>query len=142
VPYKDYGQWFADISNGTLSYSFVTVASTGALEKAGKIRYLATTASQRDPKYPTLPTMQELTGQAFYGIAWAGFYVANGMPEAREKELKLVLDLAFGLKEVAATLDALNYNYRNLGVAEFRKFVQQDQTKYKEAFRKNNIKLD
>jgi tripartite-type tricarboxylate transporter receptor subunit TctC len=142
VPYKDYGQWFGDVSSGTLSFSFVTVGSTGSLEKSGKIKYLATASADRSPRYPNLPTLQELTGQSFYGIGWAGFYVPTGMSGVREKELKTTLDQVFGRKEVVETLDALSYNYQKLSTDQFRQFVQQDQKKFQEAFYTNNIKLD
>jgi tripartite-type tricarboxylate transporter receptor subunit TctC len=142
VPYKDYGQWFGDVSSGTLSFSFVTIASTGPLEKSGRIKYLATAGANRNPRYPNLPTLQELTGQSFYGIGWIGFYVPTGMSSVREKELRAALDQVFTRKEIVETLDALSYNYQNLSVDKFRQFVQHDQKKFQEAFRTNNIKLD
>lgn len=142
VPYKDYGQWFGDVSSGTLTFSFVTVGSTGPLEKSGKIKYLATAGANRNPRYPNLPTLQELTGQSFYGIGWAGFYVPIGTSGVREKKLKAALDQVFARKEVVEILDVLSYTYQKLSADQFRQFVQQDQKKFQEALRTNNIKLD
>ena len=142
VPYKEYGAWFTDINNGALSFSFVTIASTSNLEKAGKIKYLAIASERRNSQYPTLPTMKELTNHPLTLVGWAGLYTPTTMTSSRAQELKLAMDNAYQSPEVLETARALNYNLRNFSTDEFKNVVQQDQEKYKEIIRRYNIKIN
>ena len=142
VPYKDYGQWFTDISNGTLAFSFVTIASTSQLEKSNKIKYLAIASSARNPKYPTLPTLQELTGYNITSEGWAGFYVINSVSDSREKELKQALDQVYKSQEVVDSINNLSYNYRDISTSDFKKSIQREKTYFKESFQRYNITLN
>jgi tripartite-type tricarboxylate transporter receptor subunit TctC len=142
VPYRDYSAWFSDINSGILTFSFVTVASTESLKQAGRIKYHAVVAPTRNPRYPNLPTLQELTGQSLTLIGWAGFYTSNNMSPSRAQQLKTLFDQAYSSKEVQEQAKTLNYNFRNLSTDEFRRAVVQDQTNYKQIIKKYNIKID
>lgn len=142
IPYKDYGQWFTDISNGTLAFSFVTIASTSQLEKSNKIKYLAIASSARNPKYPTLPTLQELTGHRITGEGWAGLYVVDSVSDSRERELKQALDQVYTSQEVVDSINNLSYTYRNASTSDFKKSIQKEKTYFKESFQKYNITLN
>lgn len=142
VPYKDYGAWFSDINSGTLSFSFVSIASTEGLEKAGRIKYHAVAAPARSSRYPNLPTLQELTGQTLSLIGWAGFYTVDSMSPARAQQLKSAFDQAYSTTEVRELAKTLNYNFRNLSLDEFKRAVAQDQKNYKEIIKKYNIRIE
>lgn len=142
VPYKDYGAWFSDISNGVLSFSFVTVASTANLEKAGKIKYHAIASSNRNNKYPGLPTLKELTNQPLTLVGWAGFYTNRLISSGRAQEFKEALDRAYLSQEVLETVNALNYNTRNLSINEFKNRVSRDHERYQEIIQRYNIKIN
>lgn len=142
IPYKDYGAWFADINSKVLSFSFVTVASTSNLEKAGKLKYHAIVGPNRNTQYPNVPTLKELTNHSLNLIAWAGFYTNESMTSARAQELKAAMDRAYKSQEVLETVKALNYNVRDLSLTEFRNLVKQDQEKYKEIIQRYNTKIN
>jgi tripartite-type tricarboxylate transporter receptor subunit TctC len=142
VPYKDYGAWFTDIGSGVLSFSFVTVASTSNLEKAGKLKYHAIVGPSRITRYPNVPTLKELTNHSMNLVGWAGFYTNESMSINRAQELKAAMDRAYKSQEVLETVKALNYNVRDLSSIEFGNNVKQDQEKYKDVIRRYSIKID
>jgi len=141
APYRDYGAWFSDVSNGVLTFSFVTIASTQALERAGKLRYHAVVGSQRNSRYPNVPTLQELTGQTAHAIGWAGFFVHQSLDPKKEQDLKRSLDRVYRTPAVVDSLRNLDYNAKDMSINEFRSLIQQEQTKFTAFVRANNISI-
>lgn len=89
VPYKDYGPWFVDTSNGLVTFGCTSVGSSEAYFKSGKFNYVATTANQRDPAYPMVPTVKELTGHQFEaGEVFSAFYVHRSTPDNIAQQLE------------------------------------------------------
>ena len=65
VGYRELGLLFGDLANHLLSYSCSTIGSSEQYVKSGKLNLVAITAPARDPEYPNIPTLKELTGQDF-----------------------------------------------------------------------------
>jgi tripartite-type tricarboxylate transporter receptor subunit TctC len=139
IPYRDYSAWFSDLSSGRLLFSFVSIASTEHLQKAGKLKYHAIAGASRNERYPSLPTLQESGIDIQQLVGWAGFYVPKNMSADRSRFLKQALDNAYQSNEVKNTAKTLNYNIRNLSVNEFASGIQQEQEKYRQFFKSNNI---
>jgi len=112
ILYKDYSQWLLDISTQRLPYSFVTMASGKALEKAGKIKFLAVADNKRDPAYPDVPTVDELFGKKL-GLeapsTGAAFYIKKEISQEEEKVLRNAFRLAFTNPAVKEALESRNY---------------------------------
>lgn len=143
VPYKEYTQWFTDISTQRLTYSFVTVASTQQLEKAGAIRYLAILGDRRNPNYPNLPTLKELTGQNVHTYtAWAAFYLHNEMPTPTQQKLSSLLADAIQSPEYKSFLAQVSYIPWVASSTELQNSIQQDSVRYKNFFKKYNISIN
>jgi tripartite-type tricarboxylate transporter receptor subunit TctC len=141
VPYRDYGAWFSDVSNGVLTFSFVTIASTHALEQAGKLRYHAVVGVQRNSRYPNVPTLQELTGQNIHAIGWAGFYVHKSVDPKKAQEIKRRLDRVYQTKSVIDGLRTLDYSYRNMSIQDFGAMIQQEQVKFRAFVDANRVSI-
>lgn len=143
IPYKEYTQWFTDISTQRLTYSFVTIASTQQLEKAGAIKYLAILSDRRNPQYPNLPTLSELTGQHAHVYAgWAAFYLYTEMPSDTKKKLISMLTDAVQSPEYKLFLSQVNYIPWSVTGTELKNSIQQDSNRYKNFFKKYNISIN
>jgi tripartite-type tricarboxylate transporter receptor subunit TctC len=103
VGYREFGVWFGDLANHQLAYSCSTIGSTEQYVKSGKLNWIAITAPHRDPEYPTIPTLKELTGQDFkveggYVVFFTHISTAD---DAKNK-------LAQGIREVLEYPDVSN----------------------------------
>jgi tripartite-type tricarboxylate transporter receptor subunit TctC len=81
VPYKDgAGRMVPSLLAGETSIAFINLSSTLPHIRSGRLKALATTAPQRLPELPDVPTMAEL---GFAGIgtnAWQGMFAPAATP--------------------------------------------------------------
>ncbi len=141
VPYKQYNQWFVDVSNGAVPYSFATVGSTRSWQQSGSLRYMAVVSRVRNPAYPEVPTLQELTGLSTYTFAWAAYYVPKDMSESRKQQLYQALRSAYQDTKVKNILKTLDYDYQDFEPTQFNKFINSEETAAKKSIELYNIKL-
>jgi tripartite-type tricarboxylate transporter receptor subunit TctC len=139
VPYRDFSQWFIDVSGKQLSYSFSTVASTSKLEKAGKIKYIAFSSNKRDPNYPNVPTLKELIGRNIGSPVWAAFYIHADTPEATVNKLHQDVQTAIKSATIQETINALNYRGWSDTPGDFEKQVRSDRELFRWVSNKFNI---
>ena len=70
-----------DMITGDTQASFLNVASTAAMIKAGKLRPLAVINHQRLPDYPDVPTMAEVGFPDVGTIAWNAMFAPASTPK-------------------------------------------------------------
>src|SRR5262249_4787844 len=49
VPFRDFGQLYAAVASQEVDWALGSIASAGALERGGKLRFVALAAARRDP---------------------------------------------------------------------------------------------
>ena len=95
VAYKGSAPLVTDLVGGQVQYGFVVLQVAQQLAKAGKIRLLAVTGTERQPAAPDLPTMTELGYPDVVATGWYGLYAPAGTPEPvltrLETEVKAVM---------------------------------------------------
>lgn len=105
VPYKEYGQWFADVVNGELAYSCSSIGSTEQYRNSGKLNWLALTARERDAGFPDVPTTRELLGPEFQmNSAFITFFVHDAAPSARVRSVRAEIARALQTPEMREAL--------------------------------------
>ena len=105
VPYKEYGQWFADVVNGELAYSCSSIGSTEQYRNSGKLNWLALTARERDPGFPEIPTTRELLGPEFHmNSAFITFFVHDAAPSAKVRLIRAEIARALQTPEMREAL--------------------------------------
>lgn len=81
VPYKESSQLYTAVGNNEVSWAFGSAASSGAMYRAGKVRYLAIATGQRLAGYPDIPTVVEAAGPADLEVrAWVALFAPHGTP--------------------------------------------------------------
>jgi tripartite-type tricarboxylate transporter receptor subunit TctC len=70
-----------DMVTGDTQASFLNVASTAAMTKAGKLKPLALVNHARLPEHPDVPTMKELGFGDVGTLAWQGLFAPGGTPK-------------------------------------------------------------
>ena len=80
VHYKGAAPAITDLLGGTIQVMFTTVASAAPLVKAGQLRALAVTSSERNPAFPDLPTVAEAGVPGYAAESWYGVYAPAKTP--------------------------------------------------------------
>lgn len=142
VPYKDYNQWFIDVGAGQVTWSFATMASAGKLEKAGKIKFVAITGDKRDPDYPDVPTITELTGKKLELKPWVAFYVNKAVPVGTQKKLTEDIIEAVNSKPVVDALLSMTYKPWKINQSEFQTYFASQTALYKKLINQHKITID
>ena len=90
IPYNGGNAATVAVLGANLDALWVTSSNVSAQIDAGKLRLLVTANSERNPKYPDVPTCLE-KGYKFESILWRGIIALPGIP----KERIAVLEKAF-----------------------------------------------
>jgi len=80
VPYKGSGPLTTDLLGGQIDMSFDTITPLLPHIRAGKLRALAVTISQRSPALPDVPTLDESGLKGFNLGTWFGVLAPAGTP--------------------------------------------------------------
>jgi len=143
VPYKEYGPWFVDTSNGLLAFGCTSVGSSESYFKSGKFNYVATTANQRDPAYPMVPTVKELTGHHFEaGEVFSAFYTHRSTSDSTAQQLENDLRKTIQsteMVELVKTLRGYPVSNTSQEMTKLRDFKLKE---YKQLIKKYNITVE
>jgi tripartite-type tricarboxylate transporter receptor subunit TctC len=141
VPYKDFGQWQADVSTRQVPYAFGSTGTTKNMVLAGKTKLFGIATTKRDPRYPDVPTIKELTGKNITTlISWCSFYVSSGTPTAIKNQLERDLKEAVADQRVQETMAKFDYiPIHNMTLIEFKRKVKNDQEQYQTIVNNFNI---
>ena len=81
IPYRGSGPALLDLTAGNMHVMFDNLPSSMQLIKAGKLKALAVTSSQRSAAMPDLPTIEEAAGiKGFEASSWFGLLAPAGTP--------------------------------------------------------------
>jgi tripartite-type tricarboxylate transporter receptor subunit TctC len=142
VPYKDIGLSFVDTSNGLVPFTFTTIASSRQLQAGGKLKYIAVASPTRNPAYPDVPTLTELTGKpvTLYH-SWNIVYVKKAVPD--DIKSKIAKDISDVMKnpDMIENVKAIGYEPLPGSPAELEKFVNSETVNFKKAIKKYTISV-
>ena len=100
-----------DMLTGDTQLTFLNVASSAAMVRAGKLRPLALVNHQRLPEYPDVPTMAEVGFPGVGSIAWQGLFAPAGTPPA---VLETIFKAAVQAMEAPAARDRFHKQNFNI----------------------------
>ena len=142
VPYRGGGPAISDLLAGHVQVSFMTVLEASGHIKAGKLRALAVTGSQRVPALPEVPTLAEAALPGFNSISWIGLLAPTGTPK------EIVDKVAGDVRETLAT-DDVRQKLIELGAvpagtapAQFQALIDADRKRYEQVIRDKKITVD
>ncbi|BAO67686.1 tripartite tricarboxylate transporter substrate-binding protein [Bordetella bronchiseptica] len=104
IAYKGAPAMLTDEIGGVLPIGMDTVAATSELARAGKIKYLGVTGTERSALLPDVPTLGESGAPGFeQSSGWYAAFVSAGTPKAVTDKLeraliKIVKDPAFSAR--------------------------------------------
>jgi len=142
VPYRGGGPAIGDLLAGHVQLSFMTVLEASGHIKAGKLRALAVTGSQRVPALPEVPTLAEAALPGFNSISWIGMLAPAGTPK------EIVDKVSSDVREVLAS-DEVKLKLIELGAvpagtapAQFQALINSDRRRYEQVIKDKKITVD
>jgi tripartite-type tricarboxylate transporter receptor subunit TctC len=141
VPYRTDGLAITDLMGGRVQVYFVALAGAAELIKAGKIKALAVTTSERSAAFPDIPTVAE-------SVPGYEASLRNGLgaPKATPADViaRLNTEMNAGLKDPAlkARFAELGSETLPLTVAEYSKVIVQETEKWGKVIRAAGIKAE
>jgi tripartite-type tricarboxylate transporter receptor subunit TctC len=142
IPYKGSAPALIDLVAGHVDVMFDSMITALPLVKAGKLRALAVTGTQRSPVVPDLPTVAEagLPGYSAYG--WIGVVAPAGTPKATVN--KLSESIAKALKDPAVSEKLVAQAAEPVGSTpeQFAEFIRSETAKWAVAIRGAKLSIE
>ena len=107
VPYKSAPPALTDVISGTIDYTFIDVGTGLPHVKAGRVKPIVSTSSQRSPNLPDLPTLRE-RGYDFDLDAWYAVFAPAKTPGAIVERINALVREEFSRPEMQARMRDFN----------------------------------
>lgn len=132
VPYKGTPPIITDLVGGSLPLSIDAIGAQMELYKAGKIRFLGVTGTERSPFFPEVPTLKEAGVTGFErATSWFAAFVPAGTPPATVARLEKALIDATKDPEVRAKMATLAMEMTGYSGDNLRKLIQAERAHWK-----------
>jgi tripartite-type tricarboxylate transporter receptor subunit TctC len=141
VPYKGGGPAMNALVGGQVSMGIVSLASTMAHVKAGRVKILGVTSAQRSRLAPDIPALNE----SVPGLeleSWVGLLVPAGTPTHIIRTLNASVLKAVAVPETAQRLLDQGYDVQGSTPEAFARLIQSDIAKYSKVIREANIRIE
>jgi tripartite-type tricarboxylate transporter receptor subunit TctC len=125
VPYKGAGPALADLMGGQVQMLITGYSSALGHIKAGKLRALALTGTQRLPSAPDLPTIGE-TVKGYEVTSWYGVVAPLGTPQAVIGRLHKEIAAMVRRQEIIERLQTLGIEPEGNTPAEFARQIRSE----------------
>jgi tripartite-type tricarboxylate transporter receptor subunit TctC len=143
VPYKGAGAALTDLLSGQIQVMFESVGISLPQVKAGSVRALGVSSTERIPELPDLPTIAE-TGHPGYRVSvWYGIAVPTGMPAEAAQKISASIDHALGDEAFRSSLAKAGFPpLKPQSAAATRDFVNADKARWLGVLKQMNFSLD
>jgi tripartite-type tricarboxylate transporter receptor subunit TctC len=130
VPYRAGNLALNDLLGGHISVTFSTTITSTQLIRAGRVRALAATSSQRIPAFPDLPTVAESGVPGYEFTLWLGLAAPAGTPDAALQPLGRALTAALQGKEMQEQLAVQSVDPQPSSARELAEKIRRDMVVY------------
>ncbi|MDP1954097.1 MAG: tripartite tricarboxylate transporter substrate binding protein [Polaromonas sp.] len=126
IPYRGGGPLMIDGLGGTIPMMFINQDTALPHVRAGKLRALAVTSTQRNPLYPDVPTIAESGYKGFEALSWSGMSVAKGTPQAIVDKLEAAIAQAMQSEVIKQRMGSVGFVIPPQGVKPYTAFVKSE----------------
>lgn len=125
VAYKGGVLALTDLMGSQIPIVFLSTNELTELHKAGRIRVLATSGTQRSPFLPEIPTFRE-SGYDIEGNGWWGFFAPAGTPAATISKLSGAIAAIVQSDDVKARIAQIGLKPTGTPPDEFARIQRED----------------
>ena len=142
TPYQGEAPAVTAAVGGHITGVLVNLFSTAPYIKAGRLRGLAVTSTQRDPLVPEVATAREVGVPEIEAINWAGFVVPSATPASAVARLNAELVRALNLPDVRESMKQQGLIAAPSTPEQFAARLKSDGQRYAKIAKAANIRLD
>lgn len=142
VPYKGSGPALVDLVAGQIDVMFDVFSTSAPLVKAGKLRAIAITSTERSPQFPQVPTMQEAGIAGFEAGTWFGLLAPANTPQPIIDTLSKATNAALQEKDLRDILSFQGAAVRGGTPDQFRRFFLSEYDKWGKIVKSAGITAD
>jgi len=141
VPYKGSGPAQVDLMGGHIDLMIEPVVSAAGHVKAGKVKLLALTGSQRSAEFPAVPLVAD-TLPGYDVSAWFALFAPAGTPAPAIALLNRNLGRVLQMPEVVRVLTGAGFTITPSTPAELQSFHQSEVSKWRKVVETAGIAPD
>ncbi len=130
VPYRGAGPAMIDTINGNVPSMFDSLPSAAPHIKAGKVRALAVSSTQRSPAFPDVPTMKEAGYPDLISYSWFGISVPAKTPAPIVDRIATEMQAVLKEPAVVKRWEEIGAEPSTMTPAEVTRFVQEEIDKW------------
>jgi tripartite-type tricarboxylate transporter receptor subunit TctC len=141
VPYKNTLPAMSDVIAGHLPMGFFSIPAAQPHVKAGTLRAVGITSSQRSKLLPDVQTVGE-TIPGFVTGAWYGLWAPAGTPAAIVEKISSDVRRIVNSPDIAAYMLNNGFEAATSTPAEFAEFIKKDSAKTAQVIKTANVRLE
>jgi tripartite-type tricarboxylate transporter receptor subunit TctC len=131
VPYKGSSAAHPDLIANRVSFMIDPLAAAGPHIKAGYLRALAVTTTQRNPSFPDIPTATEAGVAGYDFSSWGGVFAPAGTPHAIVQKLNTEIGAALSSPDLRKRFGDMGLIAKHSTPEEFGKFLQSEMSRWR-----------
>lgn len=139
VPYKGSTGARNDILSGQIQILFDSVPTMAPTIKAGMVRALGTSGSQRSAILPDVPTLSEAGAPGFQATLWVGFMAPKGTPQPIIEKLNREITKITRRPDIKAAWEKQGASPLAMSQPQFATFMQAQVDKWAKVIAANRI---
>src|SRR5207249_3441912 len=127
-------------ANNEVGWAFGSAASSGAMYRAKKVRYLAVAAPKRIPGFTDVPTVAEAGGPANFEVkAWVALFAPRGTPKPVIARINGDINKALAEPDVREKFAAIGFEPFPSKPEDITKLMEADSRKNAAVIKRANI---
>ena len=142
VPYKGGAPALADLMGGRVYMMFATMPSAAEHIKAGKLKAIATTGSQRSVVTPAVPTVIESGLAGFEATNWYGALFPAKAPQAIVARMNREINAVMTDATTRTRLVAVGFEVASGTPEAFASLLKEETAKWGEVVKRAGLQLD
>ena len=142
VPYKGSSPALQDLVGGQVQLMFDNLPSSLALIKAGKLKALAVTSTQRSGVLPDVPTVAEAGLPGFEASSWFGVLAPAGTPKDAIAKLYGEIARWLATSEAKEKLAGQGAIAAGLSPDDFARYITAETAKWQKVVKESGAKVD
>ncbi|UZD55880.1 Bug family tripartite tricarboxylate transporter substrate binding protein [Caldimonas aquatica] len=142
IPYAGGAPAQLGLLSGQVDLNFDNLATAAANIRAGKLKALAVTTSERASAMPELPTIAESGLSGFAVDTWFGLFAPAGTPAETVQRLNQLFVTALQSPDVRQRFSAFMAEPAPTTPARFADFVRAELAKYEKVVKASGAKID
>ena len=142
VPYKGSPPMVTDVIGGQVNVAFEPAGSVLPFGKSGRVKFLGIATLKRHPLAPELPTLAEQGVKDFEATPWAAILAPRGTPAAIIDQLNAAINKTLQDPVVIEEMARTGGTPLPKSVAEFRKFLIDENVRWGKAVKASGAEVD